>query len=168
MDPNHTNILYVGFGKTGGVYKTTTGGNKWERIDNNAFEDVYHIAVDPQRSATVYVAAKVYNGQAGGIFASYDSGATWTRLLNDRSVRQIVIDPHHRDRLYVTTKNDPYYDDYLANGVYKSTDGGQHWKRINANLPTKNINTITIDPNSSQLYLGSACNGIFKSITTTP
>ena len=57
----------------------------------------------------------------GGVFLSNDAGATWTRVNDDRRLRQrafyytrIYADPKARDTVYV-----------LNTGIYRSTDAGK-------------------------------------------
>ena len=48
--------------------------------------------------------------------------------------------------------------------MFKSTDYGNSWKKINSGLETIETNTIALDPNNSNiLYLGTDDDGIYKS-----
>jgi len=175
IDPKNTTILYVGFGKNGGIFKTTTGGNTWSRIDHNMMRDIYDLTIDPSDSDTVYASVKNYwnsaahknypSSKIGGVFVTHDGGNSWSQILQNDTVREVAVDPTSKQRIYAVTKDDPYHDDYLAKGMYKSSNRGKDWSLMNGNLPNTNLNTITLDPkNSNKLYVGSACNGVFTAL----
>jgi len=102
IDPQDSDIVYIGavghlWGPNAerGLFKTTDGGRTWTKslfISDKV--GVVDIAMDPSDRKTLYAAAygrigsrysaseatevKILEG--GGIFKTYDAGATWTRL----------------------------------------------------------------------------------------
>ncbi len=80
-----------------GLYKTTDGGQTWQRVlaPPNATTGAIDVAIDPANPQRVYAAlwdhhrdngARTYGGIGSGLFRSDDGGQTWTRLQN-------VVDP---------------------------------------------------------------------------
>ena len=75
IDPTNSNTVYVAFGgyNRGNIWKTTDGGVKWSNLGNLLPESpVRAIAVHPRKPNFVYLGTEV------GVFASEDSGATWS------------------------------------------------------------------------------------------
>ncbi len=117
-------------------------------------------------------------GVSGGIFVSEDDGATWklTSALDEfASVTTIAQDPNARNVWYHGTgefSNSVRGAFYLGQGVYKSTDNGQSWKRLPGlnpagrlvayDDPFDNIWTVAVHPQGS-VVLVAHLNGISRS-----
>ena len=82
----------------------------------------------------------------------------WTTLGPPGTwVNSITIDPQDPDIIYLGTTNNEL-------GIYKSTDGGLHWKKKNRGLTCLSIFNIVINPyNPNILYTGTHTGGVFKS-----
>ncbi len=101
---------------TGGVWKTTDGGQSWTPLsDNFSNLSVYSVTMDPTNSNTYY-----FGSIGGRIFKSTDSGATWNLLatIGNSLVNKILINPSNTDVMFATSENA---------GIYRSTDGGVNW-----------------------------------------
>jgi photosystem II stability/assembly factor-like uncharacterized protein len=75
IDPANNKIVYVAFGgyNKGNIWKTTDGGVKWSNVGNLLPEaPIRAIAIHPRKSNFIYLGTEV------GVFASEDSGATWS------------------------------------------------------------------------------------------
>jgi photosystem II stability/assembly factor-like uncharacterized protein len=134
VDPNDTNVLYVG-GVAGGVWKSVDRGASWTPLtDTFANVGVSSIAIDPSDSRVVYVGTgegfanrtnfEPTNGV--GIMKTTDAGATW-RILpatignpDFRVVHDLVVSTNDPDRLYAAT----------TTGISRSTDGGGSWEVV--------------------------------------
>ena len=80
------------------------------------------LTLDPSNSSTVYAAT------ARGLFKSVDAGATWRPTgagLNKHSLLALAVDPRAPSNLYATTD---------TGGVFRSTDGGEHWSEANEGI----------------------------------
>jgi photosystem II stability/assembly factor-like uncharacterized protein len=91
-----------------------------------------------------------YVGTAdGGVFRTNDGGITWKALFQHEtvaSVGSIAIDPLNPEIVWVGTGESKARNDVsFGNGVYKSTDGGNHWKHLGLEN-TFQIARIVIDP----------------------
>lgn len=127
-----------------GLYRSLNKGEDWEKVlfqtDSTGAID---IVINPQQTDTLYAALwerirglnrRSYGGESSGIFRSYDGGDTWTELTNGvptvgpRKGRiGLTISPSHPNVLYAI------YATQTGNleGLYKSTDHGDTWERIN-------------------------------------
>lgn len=47
-------------------------------------------------------------------------------------------------------------------GVFKSTDGGASWNRINTGLTTRAVNVLTITDDGKWLYAATQGEGVFR------
>jgi len=91
-----------------------------------------------------------YVGSAdGGVFRTNDGGITWKALFQHESVASvgsIAIDPLNPETVWVGAGESKARNDVsFGNGVYKSTDGGNHWKHMGLDN-TYQIARVVIDP----------------------
>lgn len=161
-DPN---IIWVGTGEANvrnsvswgdGIYKSTDGGQTFVKM---GLEDTHHIAkivTHPTDPDIVYVAAQGhlwgYTGQRG-LFKTTDGGKTWVKLTNGlpddgrTGCTEIEMDPQNPDILYCAFwERIRYPYRFLSGGpnggIFKSTDGGQTWRRLTNGLPHGEIGRI--------------------------
>ena len=110
-----------------GVYRTSNGGADWDLCAPISSARCAAVAVDPTNSARLFVAGEF------GLHRSRDGGATWdippgrTSGVFDGEVSDVVIDPNDIDRLYIGVHRD---------GIYRTTDGGASWTRLQTGIPT--------------------------------
>lgn len=101
-----------------------------------------------------YVGAAV-----GGVFRTNDGGMTWKALFQHESVASIgalAVDPTNPNIVWAGTGEANVRNDVsFGNGVYKSTDGGAHWKRMGLQ-GTFQISRIVIDPLHSNTVIVGA------------
>jgi photosystem II stability/assembly factor-like uncharacterized protein len=160
-DPN---VIYVGQGSacirgntsTGrGVYKSMDAGKTWTFIGLPEAGQVGRIRVHPSNSDLVYVAALGHpfgKNPERGIFRSSDGGATWQHVLalNDSTgAADIAMNPHNPRVLYAGMwrgERKPWavISGAPEGGVYKSTDGGDTWKKLENGLPTGLIGKVNV------------------------
>ncbi len=123
----------------GGLWKTEDAGNTWRNISDGYFTtgSVGAVAVSESDPNIVYVGLGehaprgVMTSYGDGVYKSFDGGKTWKKsgLDNTRQISRIVIHPKNPDIVYVAAQgaiNGPTTD----RGVYKSTDGGQTWRKV--------------------------------------
>lgn len=152
FDPTNPRTIYVGTGEAHGsnlarcglgILKSTDGGRTWTLIGAESFArgSVKRLRVNPGDPSTLMAASA--RGGYGlnqdfpgapppfGVLKSSDAGQTWTRKLAGQATA-LEIDPSNFDRQYAAigenvTGQSTSVD---ANGVYRSTDGGENWKSI--------------------------------------
>ena len=155
-----------------GVYKSTDGGDTWQHMGLKSTFQIGRIAVHPKNPDIVYVGAlgRPYgNNPERGLFKTTDGGKTWEKIffLNDRTgVIDIAMHPNDPDTLLVAMWErrrdgfDSYhgpgiadgYDGYdpmmkwgEAAGIYKTTDGGKSFRKLEKGLPTSRIGRVGLD-----------------------
>jgi len=164
MDPNNSNVLWVGTGENNtqrnlaygdGVYKTTDGGKSFTNMGLKTSSQIGKIMIDPRNSNVVYVAAQ---GQAWGpggergLYKTTDGGKTWNRVLEIgpyTGASDMEMDPRNPDVLYVTAhqRERRVYskiDGGPESAIYKSVDAGATWTKLKKGLPGGNVGRIGI------------------------
>ena len=113
------------------------------------------IALHPHKSEIVYVATEE------AVYKTRDRGVTWERLsegLTRTRVMNLIIDPELPANVFAGT---------LADGVYKSPDGGRRWLPHNVGIQkgtiSANVNQVVFDPRSSQTLFAGTTVGVFRS-----
>jgi len=161
IDPNNPDVVWVGTGEANifrssnagcGVFKTTDGGKSWNIMGLENTFTIGRIRVNPQNSDIVYVAATGHEwtpNEERGLFKTIDGGKRWIKVLyvdQNTGVYDLVLDPKDPNVIYCTTWerirqkwNDPRtYETTVNSGIWKSTDGGKNWNKINEGLPAPN------------------------------
>src|SRR6266404_7887814 len=110
---------------------------------------VSDIAIDPRNPFAFYVGL----GHAG-IFKSGDAGVTFDPIFDkqsDLSIGAIAIAPSDSDVIWVGTgeANDRNSSDW-GNGVYRTTDGGEHWTNVGLK-DSRTIARIVVDPKNPEV-----------------
>jgi photosystem II stability/assembly factor-like uncharacterized protein len=122
----------------GGVWKTENAGRTWFPISDQGIPigSIGAIAVASSDPNIIYVGTgesdiRSQHSYGIGVFKSTDAGKTWSSVgLNDSSqIGRIVVDPHNPNLVYVAALGH-VYDANPTRGVYRSTDGGAHWKKV--------------------------------------
>lgn len=187
---SNPDVVYIGMGETDirgnimqgdGVYKSTDGGKKWTHMGLAETQAIAKIRIDPANPDVVYVAALGHPSAPNadrGVFKSTDGGKTWRKVLyrNDKSgAIDLSMDPKHPDVLYAATWQ-AYRTSWQmssggpGSGLFKTTDGGDHWTEItrNAGLPKGVIGRIgvsvsPVDGNRIYAIVEAADGGVYRS-----
>jgi photosystem II stability/assembly factor-like uncharacterized protein len=136
----HPDTFYTG-SVGGGVWKTENAGRTWfpvadDRATGIPIGSIGAIAVAPSDPNVVYVGTgepdiRSQHSYGIGLYKSTDAGKTWHAigLAATRQIGKIVVDPADPNRVYVAALGHVYKAN-SERGVYRSTDGGAHWKKI--------------------------------------
>jgi uncharacterized protein (TIGR03437 family) len=146
INPQDPNVMFAA-GVSGGVWKTSNGGQSWAPIaDLIGNITVSSMVMEPGNPNTIYVGTgegvvvteldTQGDFRGAGIFKTTDGGANWTRLDSTKNedffyVNDLVISPNEKNRIYAATRT----------GVWRSIDGGANWTRV---LDPKNIDGDTV------------------------
>jgi photosystem II stability/assembly factor-like uncharacterized protein len=124
-----------------GVYRTTDGGQKWDRVlfvDENT--GCSGLSIDAKNPRTLVAGtwqvemhpwAEISGGPGSGVYVSHDGGATWTRVESGGLPRSplgkidVAVAPTDSNRVYalIQTKD--------QGSVWRSDDGGSNWRVVN-------------------------------------
>ena len=160
IDPNNARVLYAttwrvnrtpyslnSGGEGSKVWKSTDAGESWTELSTNkgfakGTLGIMGIAVSPVKADRVW--AMVENKDQGGLYRSEDGGATWSKINDERKLRQRAW---YYTRLYADTQDADGL--YVLNVRYhKSTDGGKSFETANA--PHGDHHDLWIAPEDNQ------------------
>ncbi len=190
VSESNPDIVFIGMGEScirgniqpgDGVYKSRDAGKTWTHIGFAASQAISKIRIHPANPQIVYVASFGRYGVPSderGIFKSTDGGATWRRtLFRDAKTGgvDIAIDRHNPNVIFAALW-EAYRVEYQmssggpGSGLFKSTDGGEHWTEITRNpgLPRGVVGKIGIaisgaDPNRIYAIVENENGGLFSS-----
>src|SRR5437773_2700512 len=163
--PSNGEIVWVGTGDASctrsafpgnGIYKSIDGGANWQHMGLRDSQHIARVVIHPTNPDIVYVAAMGHlfsPNEERGVFKSTDGGATWKKVLfiNDRTgVIDLVIDRTKPNSSYAATYECMRRPWRLeaggpGSGIYKTTDGGAHWKKLAGGLPDGVVGRIGLD-----------------------
>ena len=157
IHPNNDNVWYVAVG-SGGVWKTENAGTTWQPLfDRQASYSTGCITIDANDPSIIWVGTGEnvggrHVGFGDGIYKSTDSGKTWKNvgLKTSEHISEIIVHPDNSDVVYVAAQG-PLWSKGGERGLYKSTDGGETWKRTLGNDEWTGVTDIAIDPRDPDL-----------------
>jgi photosystem II stability/assembly factor-like uncharacterized protein len=152
IDPRDENVWYVGAG-SGGVWKSVNAGVTWTPIfDDQPVYSIGCVTVDPNDSNTIWVGTGENVGGrhisfGDGIYRSRDGGHSWENmgLRDSQHISEIIVHPKNPKIVFVASQG-PLWTPGGDRGLYKSTDGGQTWKRTLGNDQWTGVTDIALDP----------------------
>ncbi|OEJ99799.1 VPS10 domain-containing protein [Roseivirga misakiensis] len=155
------NIIYVGTA-SGGLWKSVSGGVSWEPLfDDQEVASIGAVAIDPSNASTIWVGTGEGNPRNSlnggyGVYRSLDGGETWTHmgLKDTKNIHRLIIHPNDPNTIWVGAIGSPWVE-HEERGVFKSTDGGQTWRKVLYDVPGAGISDLVIDPeNPNKLIAG--------------
>jgi photosystem II stability/assembly factor-like uncharacterized protein len=120
VDKDDSDHIIVG-ANTGGVWKTTDGGQNWIPLTDyfsNLY--VYSVVIDPMDNDTYY-----FGSSYGRLYKSTDAGATWQLFatISDSVINKLLLHPSDPTIMYLSSAN---------RGIYRSSNSGTTWTEIAA------------------------------------
>src|ERR1700687_2352440 len=147
------NVVYVGTGEAcirgnishgDGVWKSVDAGKSWKSVGLKDSRAIGKVIVNPRNPDVVFVAALGHpfgpNAERG-VFRTTDGGKTWDKVLykdENTGAIDVVFDPQNPNILFASlweARRTPWSlsSGGPGSGVYRSTDGGTTWKRLQEN-----------------------------------
>jgi photosystem II stability/assembly factor-like uncharacterized protein len=151
--PSNPDIVYIGTGEADirgniiqgdGAYKSIDAGKTWTKIGLADTQNISKIRVHPTNPDLVYVAAFGHHAAPNaerGVFRSKDGGTTWEKILykDDKTgAIALTFDPNNPQVMYAALW-EAFRNAHMmssggpGSGLYKTTDGGDHWTEISRN-----------------------------------
>lgn len=161
VDKDDNDVLVVG-AVSGGIFRSTSGGNRWERIENN---DAVMISSGCQTSnGNMYLGTGSTFGEdfpGTGIYKSTDRGLTWTQIASTvpadpvngsqsqdwTYVNDLAAHPSEPNTIYAATNT----------GLFISTDGGSTWTKPQFTAPAINsgiCQDIIFSGDNQRIFVG--------------
>ncbi len=160
--PGRINEYY--FGATGGgLWKTVDGGNEWFPVTDGQINSssIGAVAVAETNPDIVYTGGGETQlrgsiTQGEGVYKTTDGGKTWRSLgLKDtQAISRIRVHPTNPDIVYVAALGHPYGDNE-ERGVFRSTDGGNTWKKVLYVSPKAGAADLIIDRTNPKVLYAS-------------
>ena len=133
---DHPDIWYIGTA-SGGLWKTTNGGITFDPIfEEQDVLSIGAVAIAPSNPSIIYAGTGEGNprntvASGKGIYKSLDSGTTWEYLglAASKNIHRIIVHPTNSDIVWVGAIGPPFGTS-KERGLFKTTDGGNHWKQI--------------------------------------
>ncbi len=186
--PSDANVIYAGTGEPDprtdiasgdGVYRSTDAGRTWTNVGLKDSHQIARVVVDPRNPDVAYVAAEgdVFKPNAErGVYRSTDGGTTWQKTLfvNDSTgAIDVAMDPTNPRILFAAmwqVRRTPWslVDGGAGSGLYRSTDAGTTWQRVEGNGLPEGIwgrTSISIGADGNHVYalINAHKGGLYRS-----
>jgi len=157
VSPSNPNVIYVASGEGiqrpdlsvgDGVYKSSDAGKTWVNTGLRDGLQIGGLALDPTNEDRLFAAVLGHPygpNKERGVYRTLDGGKTWKNVLyidENTGAIQVTMDPNDRNVLYADLwagRQGPWENgqfDGPESGLFKSTDGGETWKKLTNGLPT--------------------------------
>ncbi|EAZ81182.1 VPS10 domain-containing protein [Algoriphagus machipongonensis] len=148
IHPDNPDVVYAAVmgdifkpDETRGVFKTTDGGETWEKVlYSTDVAGAVDLVMDPQNPDVLFattwdIKRTPYSLESGGpgskMFKTTDGGETWEDLTEKEGfpegtlgIMGVTVSPVNSDRVYAIIENE-------NGGVFVSKDGGESWEKTN-------------------------------------
>jgi photosystem II stability/assembly factor-like uncharacterized protein len=164
---SNPNVVYAGTGSEAirsnvivgrGVYKSIDAGKTWQYAGLKEVGQIGQLKIHPKNPDIAYVAAigQPFGwGPDRGVYRTRDGGKSWQKVLfiNDQTgAVSIAINWSNPNEVYAGAwrgQRKPWTiisgGPAAEGGVYKTTDGGDHWSRVGNGFPEDLIGKVWVD-----------------------
>ncbi len=178
IDPRNPDVLYaatwqrhrtvagyMGGGPGTAIYKSTDGGETWNKLANglpSGNMGKIGLAISPQKPDVVYAAIEL-DRRTGGVYKSENQGASWNKMSDavaggtgPHYYQELFASPHNFDELYLA-------DNYMQ----VSFDGGKTFKRMNESEKHVDNHAVAFKKNDPNYILVGCDGGLYESFDRT-
>lgn len=172
VDQKNSDIVWVGTGEANnsrtayygdGVYKSVDGGKTFKNMGLKESHHIGRILIHPANSDIVWVAAEGHlysENKERGVYKTTDGGLSWDKVLEVKDHGKYIgaidmtMDPENPDIIYAAMydkvrKPWTFNAGGPGSGIYKTTDGGSKWEKLEEGLPGGMTGRIGIDVSES-------------------
>jgi photosystem II stability/assembly factor-like uncharacterized protein/DNA-binding FrmR family transcriptional regulator len=163
--PSDPNVIYLGMGEHAvrgvmtshgdGMYRSTDAGQTWEHIGLPESHHIAEIQIHPKNPDVVWVAVqgKLWGkSKERGVYKSIDGGKNWKQTLfvnENTGAADLSLDESNPRILFAGMwdhQRTPWQvrSGGEGSGIWKSTDGGDTWKKLEGGLPKK-MGKVAVD-----------------------
>ena len=164
LAPSNPNYVWVGTGEANirndvmdgaGVYFSPDAGKTWQQMGLKDVGQISRVIVSPEDPNTVFVAALGHTWAPNpdrGVYKTVDGGKTWKKVLfvsNQTGVAELAMAPGNPKVLFAAmwqAVRHPWelVDGGPESGIWRSTDGGDTWKKLTKDLPDGPLGRIAV------------------------
>ena len=157
INSENENEWYVAVG-SGGVWKTSNSGTTWDPIaDDQPFYSTGCITIDPHNSSKIWLGTGEnvggrHVGIGHGVYLSENGGEKWKYmgLKSSEHISKIIVSPDDPNLIFVASQG-PLWSSGGERGLFRSIDGGKHWKNVLDINKWTGVTDIVIDKNDSNI-----------------
>ncbi len=159
---SNPNVMYAGTGEQNnrqstsygnGVYRSDDGGETWRHLGLEETRHTGKIQTHPTDPDIAYVGALGNLWAASddrGVYKTTDGGRSWEKILfvdEYTGIVDMVIDPSNPTTVYAATYQRlrrawGFNGGGPGSGIYKTTDGGRNWNRLEGGIPDGDLGRI--------------------------
>ena len=158
------------------VHAADSAGPLVTKIDENLFSGMKWRQIGSFRGGRVLSVEGIvgepnvyyFGAVAGGVWKTIDSGNNWTPLFDKEtvsSIGSIAVAPSDHNVIYAGTGEAAIRGDIsYGDGVYKSIDGGRHWKNVGLN-DSRHIGALIVHPRNPDIVFVAALGHALKCLS---
>ncbi|MDF1574572.1 MAG: hypothetical protein P1P86_05210 [Bacteroidales bacterium] len=143
---------------SGGVWKSTNEGVTFEAVfEQQGTSTIGDLAISPSNPEIVWAGtgeANIFRSSnpGCGIWKTTDGGETWAHMGLEETftISRILVHPENPDIVYVAASGHEWTEN-KERGLYKTTDGGENWKKIFYKGPESGISDLLMDPRDPEV-----------------
>lgn len=175
IDPRNPDVLYAAMwsfrrypwffdsGFTGGsaLYKTTDGGQNWNKIHNGLPDEKLGrmaVAVAPSNGDVIYLSLECKSLDKRGLYLSENAGASWRKVSNDFNT---TVRPFYFSNIIVDPKNDSIVVKCGLQAII-SENRGNVFRQVDGTVHS-DMHDVWIDPNNTKHLLVATDGGMYES-----